>query len=145
MWIDRLLASRTTHAVELTARFAEERQRVLAENIASIDLPDHQTKQLDPHAFQSALRDAFGAAEKLGRERLELRGHAQAATDADGRQHVQPLVEPAQNALFHDGTNAKLEELMGGAAENALLYNLATQVLGKKFDTLEMAIRGKVT
>jgi flagellar basal-body rod protein FlgB len=145
MWIDRLLSSRMTHAVELTARFAEERQRVLAENVASIDLPDYRSKRLDPRVFQSALREAFEASRKSGRQALELRGQAQVATDAKGRLRVQPAIEPAQNALFHDGTNAKVEELMSGAAENALLYGLATQVLGKRFDTLEMAVRGRVT
>jgi flagellar basal-body rod protein FlgB len=145
MWIDRLLSSRLTHAVELTARFAEERQRILAENVAGIDLPDHATKRLDPRAFQSALHTALDEAQSQGAQRLELRGNAQVATDSAGRLRVRPTLEPAANALFHDGTNAKLEELMSGASENALLYNLATQFLGKRFDRLESAIRGRVT
>lgn len=145
MWIDRLLSSRLTHAVELTARFAEERQRVLAENVASIDLPDYRTKRLDPGAFQSALRDALHAARDSGRRRLELRGAAQVSTDPAGRLRVRPELAPAPNALFHDGTNAKLEELMSGVQENALLYSLATQLLGRRFGSLESAIRGRVT
>ena len=58
MWIERLTTSRVTHALELTARFAEERHKVLAENVANIDTPDYQTKRLDPEVFQNTLKDA---------------------------------------------------------------------------------------
>jgi flagellar basal-body rod protein FlgB len=144
MWIERLTGSPLTHAIELTARFAEERHKTLAENVANIDTPDYHTKRLDQDVFQAALREAFRRAEGAGEKQLELRGDAQVSSTPDGRLEVSPAVEPAPNILFHDGRNASLEELMTDVEENALSYRLATSLLQKRFDGLLAAIRGRV-
>ncbi len=144
MWIERLTNSPLTHAIELTARFAEERHKTLAENIANIDTPDYHTKRLDSDAFQAALRDALQGAEVGGQQRLELRGNAQVSTTPDGRLEVTPAIEPADNILFHDGRNASVEKLMTALQENALTYSLATRLLDKRLDGLLSAIRGRV-
>lgn len=142
MWIERLTTSRLTHALELTARFAEERHKVLAENIASIDLPDYHTKRLDTEVFQESLKDAMQRAEESGTRVLELRGDAQVSTTPDGDLEVKPQVRPADNILFHDGRNARLETLMAGLQQNSLNYSLATTLLNKRFSGLMTAIRG---
>jgi flagellar basal-body rod protein FlgB len=144
MWIERLTASPLTHAIELTARFAEERHRILAENVANIDTPDYHTKRVDGDVFQAALRAALQRAEAEGRQRLELRGNAQVTTTPTGRLEVKPVVEPADNILFHDGGNASLEKLMTAVQENALTYSLATRLLEKRFNALLTAIRGRI-
>lgn len=145
MWIDRLTSSRTTHAVELAAQFAEQRQRVLAENMANIDTPDHYSQRLDPGAFQASLREALARADSTGQEKLELRGNAQFSTDAAGHATVRPATEPAANILFHDGTNARLEQLVTDANENALDYEAATDLLRARLDNLMQAIKGRTT
>lgn len=145
MWIERLTASRTTHAVELAAQFAAQRQRVLAENLANIDTPDYHSRRLDPVAFQASLREALEAAGEADQQRLELRGNAQFWTGPDGRVQVRPACEPAPNVLFHDGTNVRLEQLMADTAENSLSYELATNLLRGRFENLLRAIRGRVT
>jgi len=144
MWIDRLVSSPLTHALELTARFSEERHQVLAENVANIDTPDYHTKRLDPGGFQNALAEALERAEGSGERRLELRGDAQVSTTPDGELTVVPTARPADNVLFHDGRNASLEQLMTDVQSNALDYSLATQLLGKRFEGLLRAIRGRV-
>ena len=145
MWIERLTTSRVTHALELTARFAEERHKVLAENVANIDTPDYHTRRLDPDAFQGTLKDALQAAEAGGERRLELRGQAQVSTAPDGRLTVRPQIRPADNILFHDGRNASLETLMTDVQQNSLDYSLATRLLSKRFQGLLTEIRGRTT
>lgn len=145
MWIERLTTSRVTHALELTARFAEERHKVLAENVANIDTPDYHTKRLDAEVFQKTLKDALQRSEGSGATVLELRGEAQVSTTPDGRLTVRPQVRPADNILFHDGRNASLETLMTEVQQNALDYSLATRLLSKRFDGLLTAIRGRTT
>jgi flagellar basal-body rod protein FlgB len=142
MWIEHLMASRVTHAIELTAQFAERRHNVLAENVANIDTPDYQTKSLDPQAFQTALREAVRSGDKTGAHELGLRS-AQAHTDSAGRLQVRPATQPPSNALFHDGTHASVEALMVDVQENALTYNLAVNYLRARFDGLMTAIRGR--
>jgi len=144
MWLDRLIESPVMHALELTARFAEQRHLMLAEDIANIDTPDYRARRLDPQAFQSALREAWERADKSGAKRLELRGNAQVWTDERGRLRVRPVQEPPPNALFHDGSNPRLETLMSDLQQNALTYRLALNLLRRQFDGLLTAIRGRV-
>jgi flagellar basal-body rod protein FlgB len=149
MWIERLLDSPARQALELTARYAERRHALLAENLANIDTPDYQTRRLDARQFQQALSEAWQRAEQQADggssvPRLELRGR-QVCTTRDGALEVRPEVEPAANVLLHDGTNARLEELIAEAGENALTYQFAIARLKAGFEALMSAIRGKVT
>jgi len=145
MWIERLTCSRGTHALELATRFYEERHKVLAENVANIDTPDYHTKILDPEVFREELKEALHEAKSARENRLELRGDAQIATDSQGRLTVKPRTRPAANILFHDGSNASLEQLMTEVQKNSLDYQLAASLLNKRFFGLMNAIRGKVS
>ncbi len=144
MWIERLTYSPTTHAVELAAQFAEQRQKLLATNVANIDTPNYVTRQLDPQAFQASLKDALERSQESSGRGLELRGNAQFSTGADGRVEVRPVEEPAENVLFHDGTNVRLEQLLTDVSDNALMYELSTNLLRGRFTNLLQAIRGSV-
>ncbi len=142
-WIDRILASRTTRAVELATQFTEQRHRVLSENVANIDTPDYHTQRLDPDAFRQSLREALDASRHDRWQRVELRRNPQFMHNAHGQLRVDPDVEPAQNKLFHDGTNARLEQLMTSAAENALHHQLALNLLKSRYNRMMSAIRGR--
>ena len=134
-----------THALELAAQFAEQRQKVLAENLANIDTPNYHSQRLDPAAFQASLRKALEGVEQTGARRLVLRDNAQFSTGPDGQIQARPAREPAPNVLFHDGTNARLEEVLGDVAKNSLSYDLATSLLRGRYEGLMRAIRGRVT
>jgi flagellar basal-body rod protein FlgB len=145
MWIDRVTHSPTMNALALSAQFSERRHRVLAENLANIDTPDYATRRLDPGQFQASLRQALDRSRgQRGSRGLELRGNAQFATRPDGTVEVRPTVEPPPNVLFHDGTNANMEQLLADVAENAQLYEFATTLLRTRLQTLQQAIRGRV-
>ncbi len=141
-WLARILDSRTTQAVSLTARFAEARHAVLAENMANLDTPDFQARRLDAEDFRAALRSALKDAQSSRGAALILRGR-QVTSDARGGLTVKPAREPAANALFHDGTNARLEDLVADVHENSLSYDLAMNLLRRRFDGLEQVIRGR--
>lgn len=144
MWIERLTNSATLHGLELAARFAEQRHKLLAENVANIDTPDYQTKQLDADLFRRTLGSALDDAKASGSRRLDLRGDAQVSTTPDGRLVTKPTEKPAQNVLFHDGRNASLETLMTDVQKNALEYEMATRLLRGKFQSILTAIKGKL-
>lgn len=144
MWIERLTASRTTHAVELAAQFAEHRHKVLAENLANVDTPDYATKRLDPAAFAASLKAALERGKHTRTRTLELRGNAQFGPGPDGRLRVRPAEKPADNVLFHDGTNVRLEQLLADVAQNNLSYEVSTNLLRGRFQGLLRAIRGRV-
>lgn len=142
-WIDRLVDSNTTRAVHWSAQFAEARHKVLAENVANVDTPDYPQRRLDRAAFESALREALDRAKESPGAPLDLRDNEQVATDRAGHLQVRPRVEPAANVLFHDGTNGRLEDLVGQVQENALMYSMSVSLLRTRFSTLLSAIRGR--
>ena len=142
MWFDQILHSPARQAVEYAAKFAERRHGVLVENVANIDTPDYQAKRLDPESFHSALRDSLARA-RPGEE-LQLKGR-QVFSAPSGRLTVKPQNEPAENVLFHDGTNARLETLMTDVQDNAQTYDLMINLLRGRFSTLLTAIRGRAT
>ena len=55
------------------------------------------------------------------------------------------LEEPEKGMLFHDGTNRSAEQLMTDQAKNALMHNLAIELLRNQFQQLEMAIKERPT
>lgn len=145
MFFSDLINRGTTPALDATLSFTQANHRVLAENIANIDNPEYQAKHLDPKEFQRTLRSALTArAEQQGKS-LEIQGTRQLEQDADGRITFKPTVEPADNVLFHDGTNARIEKQMSLLAENAMMHQAATELLSSKFDGLLKAIRGRAS
>lgn len=142
MWFDQILHSPARQAVEYAAKFAEQRHGVLIENVANIDTPDYHAKRIDKESFHAALRDSLERV-RPGQE-LRLRGR-QVFSGPDGGLNVKPASEPAENVLFHDGTNARLETLMTDVQDNAQTYDLMINLLRGRFNTLLTAIRGRAT
>ncbi len=143
MRVERLIESPTISALELAARFGEQRHQVLAENVANVDTPDFATRQLDPRAFGASLREALDRAERHGRDGLELRGNRQFESIPGGAVRVRPDVAQPDNVLFHDGTNGRLESLLTDVQQNAMSYQMTIELLKGKFNGLLNAIRGR--
>lgn len=103
MWIDGILNSRVTHAVELEPpALRKSRQGVLAENIANIDTPDYQSRRLDEAKFQGALRRAFSDAEKSDERQLRSARMKCASTPA-ARCRLRPRRSLRRTCCFTTG------------------------------------------
>jgi flagellar basal-body rod protein FlgB len=143
MWIDRLLATPTSRAAHLAASFAEQRHRVLAENVANVDTPDYHSQVVDAQAFQDSLHVALQRASSANDARLELRGNAQFQTTPTGQVELRPEIEPAPNVLFHDGTNARVERLLADVNQNGLYFEMSSEFLRGQYRRMLMAIKGR--
>ena len=89
-----------------------ERQRLVASNLANIDTPGYRTKDID---FQF--------------EFLSL--------GPGGRPHV---IEPAGLVVKNDGNNVSLDREARLLAENALRFNVASQLARAEIRKIRMAI-----
>ena len=131
--------------LERLVQFTNQRHGMLTDNIANLSTPYFEPRDLDPKAFQAALRGAIDrrratVTPTAGPMRFD--DTAQLRFSAAGIE-VQP--EPMrQNILFHDRNNRNLERIMQGLAENTLAHNAAIELLRNKFDLLETAIRERV-
>lgn len=128
--------------LEKALAFTEARNRMFATNIANITTPGYRAKQLDTGAFQAALRKAADRQAAGGDFKLETSGEFR--TDAAGFLEVHPSEEPVENLLFHDGTNARIEKQMAGLAQNAMMSQMAAELLKGYYDGIQKAVRGRL-
>ena len=131
-------------ALVKTLAFNEARLKMIAENVANLQTPGYRAKQLDPKAFQSALREAL---ETRGDDRskpLRIESGREVTTDARGNLQVKPSEKPPDNVLFHDGTNLSIEREMADLAQTGLTHELATALLRDRMQSLRKAVRGTV-
>ena len=142
MFLTDVTGGTSTAMLEKMLAFTEARNKVIATNIANATTPGYRAKQVDPAAFQAALRDA-AARRKADGGGFEIAANDQVEVDAAGMLKVKPTEEPTENLLFHDGTNARIERQMATLAENTMMHNAAVDLLRSKFEGLSKAIRGR--
>src|SRR5206468_7993267 len=105
--------------------------RLIAENVVNVDTPGYQQKDLSLEKFQALLRD------RVDRRRDMPSGGADGsagAFDVGAFDDVAADVQsPRRGILFHDGNNRSMEQLMADQARNAMMHNLAVELLRKQF------------
>ena len=95
--------------------------------------PGYRQKDLSVARFQKALRDRV---EKSNREPVGTVGFDDIGAKVEN---------PAAGILFHDGNNRSMEQLMTDQAKNAMIHNMTVELLRKQFQTMEMALRERVS
>lgn len=132
--------------LEQMMRFAGQRQRLIAHNIANIDTPRFLPMDVSPQAFQKNLRKAVeNRRQKTGgmHGELEWDETRQLQKDNDGELVLNPLT-PSGNILFHDRNNRDTERLMQDLAENVNAFRVATDLLRSRYQLLNSAIAERV-
>jgi len=142
MFFSDMVNSGTLPAMEKMLAYTQARHRMLTENVANADTPGYAAKQLDTKEFQHALRAAIDTGKKDGTSELQIKGTRQFRQDQQGHLMITPTTEPAENLLFHDHTNMRIEEQMAMLAENAMMHQTVTELLRGKFESMLKAIRG---
>ncbi|MCB9846167.1 MAG: hypothetical protein H6811_09305 [Phycisphaeraceae bacterium] len=133
--IEQLGSAGAMPALEALVRFAGQRQRYIAANIANLDTPDYRPVDLDPRAFQKALGEAI-------QHRRDRTGGAQGSLDLGMLERsFEPSEGSAGGVLFHDRGNRNLERLMQSLAENGAVFRTASELLKSRVDVLKAAIR----
>lgn len=131
MLIDRLLNQGSTPLLERTLRFTSARHRLIAEDVVNISTPGYRQKDLSLEKFQSMLADRAAQADHSAPGSVNF-------DDVDDE-----IENPREGILFHDGQNRSMEQLMSDQAKNALMNNLAIELLRHQFQVLQMAIKGQ--
>lgn len=145
MFFSDVVNSGTTPTLDAMLSFTEAQHRVLAENIANIDTPGYKAQHLDPKRFQKALAGAIAERHETRSTGLTIDGTQEFEQRPNGTLKFKPSEEPAQNVLFHDQTNARIEQQMALLAENGMMHQAATELLAGNYQTMMKAIRGRVS
>jgi flagellar basal-body rod protein FlgB len=133
MFVDRLLNQGPTPVLEQELAFTDARQEVIAENIANDLTPGYQQKDLSVDKFQ-----------KLLRKRVDLQESAPVGSVRFDDIQAE-VVNPANGILSHDGNNRSMEQMMTDNVKNALMHNLVVELLRRQYQTLDMALKERVS
>jgi len=136
---DGFLGNTSLPALERSLQFMSARQRLLVSNLANAETPGFRPTDVDPRAFQAALRDSIEQGD-IGRDgRLRLDEGAPVAF-TEGGVELKPEVL-ADNILFHDGNDRSMERLLQRVTENVYAFRAASQLLRNQFELINAAIR----
>jgi flagellar basal-body rod protein FlgB len=129
MFIDRLLNQGSEPVLEQTLQFTESRQQLLAEDVANVSTPEYVQKDLSLDQFQQILLD------KVQKQESAPPGGVPFDDISNEIQH------PTKGILFHDGNNRSMEQLMSDQAKNALMHNVAVELLRDQYSMIETALK----
>lgn len=130
---------------EAAASFAEQRHKVIANNIANIDTPYYKARDLAVDEFQKTLGEAI---DRRNRENPRIWD-----MHSTRRVQVTPLGVLGQglrastrkthdiNVLAHDENKRSIETEMSNMAKNQALYRLMNSLAIHEYTALESAIR----
>ncbi|MCA9190198.1 MAG: hypothetical protein KDB03_00495 [Planctomycetales bacterium] len=133
MW-NTIFGSSTLPALEQSAIFAQKRHMLLASNLANLDTPDYQTRDLSVTDFQAALKEA-----------IEQPSTSRYANHSDGLAGQQPALDKVRDVskqiLFHDGSDVSLEEQVTQISKNQFMHQMAVTLMRSQYQNMLVAIR----
>jgi flagellar basal-body rod protein FlgB len=132
MFIDRLLNQTNAPLLEQTVKFASARHKLILANIANVDTPNYRQADLSVKKFQGLLAKRIEERRRVGK--------ANAGFEGVGHE----VENPTAGILFHDRNNRSMEHLASDMAKNAMMHNLAVELLRKQYQSLETALRERI-
>lgn len=145
MLIGELTNSGALPTLELTARFAGARQRIIAHNIANLTTPDFQPLDVSTSDFQKALSKAIDTRRTITgyAAPLPFQSTNQVRVAPDGTMTLTPS-QPSGNILFHDRNNRDIERMMADQAENLAVFRTSIDLLRSRYGIIQSAISERV-
>jgi flagellar basal-body rod protein FlgB len=133
-----LFHSTTIPILEQMVRFTQARHTILAGNIANLDTPGYQAKDLSVEDFQTRMQEAI-AAQQTGEGELSP-GEMSAGMTSLGQ-----VAKSSQVILRHDGGDVSLESQVTEMVKNQMQHNLAISIMQNQYHLLQSAINERMT
>lgn len=134
--INHLLNQSTLGVLEQVVNFTQARHGVLAGNIANLDTPGYQSRDLSVEQFEASLKQALEA----NAIPTSLGGHMPHAST----QSLAEIGASMDSLLYHDGSDVSLEQQITEISKNHGKHNLAISLMTAQFRLLESAISERV-
>lgn len=151
---DKLVGSTTVPVLEQVVAFSQARHNVLAGNIANLDTPGYQVRDIAVDDFQQRLREAISAQRQPPTVMPQVAGVSPGELGlSPGEMGVQPsqsidnLASVAENSptiMRHDEVNVGMESQVTEMAKNQMEHNLALALMTAQFRLLNVAISERV-
>ncbi len=147
MDVSGVTSSGALPALEMVIRFAGQRQRLIANNVANFETPNYQPKDVSPAQFQRVLGEAIDA-RRAGsgrgmRGELDWQETRELKKGERGGLKLEPRTASG-NILFHDRNNRDIERTMQAMVENVGVFRMATELYRSQVGLLQSAISERV-
>lgn len=133
-----LFESSTIPVLEQVVNFAETRHGILAGNLANLDTPGYQVRDLSPQVFESRLKQAINDRDQQ-HVRISQNNVTQSVQDSFGK-----ISGDLEDFLYHDESTGNLETQVAAITKNQMQHNLALSILTSQFRLLQAAVSEKV-
>ena len=146
MGISGLTNAGALPSLELTMRFAAQKQRLVAHNIANFDTPGFHHKQLSTSLFQESLRESIRARRSETGSRggaLDLPSNREVRVGRRGQLIVDPQTSVG-GVMTHDRNDRNLERTLQSLAETAAAFRTASALYTSQRSMLREAIGERV-
>jgi flagellar basal-body rod protein FlgB len=131
---ESIIQSTTVPVLEQVIAFSQARHNVLSGNIANLDTPGYQVRDISVEDFQGRLRKAIDAQRQPS---MATSPGEAAFTESD---NLAKVAEHSPTILRHDGVNVGMEQQATEMAKNQMQHNLALAVMTAQFRLLNVAI-----
>lgn len=134
--LSNLFQSTTIPVLEQVVSFGQARHTVLAGNIANVNTPGYEARDLSVEDFQQRLKEA-----------IDQRHEGTAGSPGELTAQKPLMAEVAnssQSILRHDLGNVDMETQVSEMVKNQMQHNLALTILTDQFRQMQTAISGKV-
>jgi flagellar basal-body rod protein FlgB len=141
-----MFASTPIPLLEQWLSFSQARHSVLAGNIANVDTPGYQARDLSVERFQELLRDAWRAPVWTNSTSLysDQLSPGQTARPATRDERLQQVRQRYPSLLRHDGGDVNLEEQISELTKNQMMHSLVVSILNSQFRLLQAAVSERV-
>jgi flagellar basal-body rod protein FlgB len=147
MW-NSLIGGNNVLALQQTLEFTERRHNLLAGNVANMDTPDYQTRDLSIDNFQRSLDEALSSVQQAkdnpGLPVDPIAEKLQSVASVSSSGDMSKVRDSMKQILYHDGSDDSLEQQVTEIAKNLSMHNTATSILRSQFRTMQMAISESV-
>lgn len=134
MGLFNIVGSTATDVLQQTMELAQERQRVLADDVANIDTPGFKMRDIDVGHFEKTLAKAINDNRRANPNNTRLQlpdphsdGSKRAGSDLSG-------------IVFHDANNRGVEQLMVELSQNQMKHSRAASVLRNQLNLIKAVI-----
>jgi flagellar basal-body rod protein FlgB len=133
-----LINSTSIPVLEQVLHFAQARHNVLAGNIANLDVPGYQVRDLSVDTFQQRLREAVQARNE---PQEQFTPGVLTSSPDDAMRDVRDSIK---SILYHDRSNVGLEQQVAEMVKNQSMHNMAIAIMTNQFRLLQAAVSERV-
>lgn len=136
--INKLFDNSTIPVLNEAINFASARHDVLVGNVANMNTPGYQVRDLSVETFQQRLQEAI----ELRNEQKSSLGQGLSASEANDP--IRNVRKSLEATLQHDGTNVGMEQQVMEVSKNQFMHNIAITIMTSQFRLLQTAISERV-